>query len=208
MRLFLFTALLLFGATSAEAGDQAAIAAARQVVERYCQIEFEGGGKSMEEREQVIKFSPKREKQISKETGMGAHVDYSNSHDIVVSVYEVKDVRLTGTKRATATVAFKRLARTEGDTYNTQHYVAEPAHEELVTLNLVFDQKQWWVLDPPTPRVSKQVLIKRYEDEVKEDSSKWERILNDPSYEEEVKANVRAGRDRATSTLRILKELP
>lgn len=57
-------------------------------------------------------------------------------------------------------------------------------------------------------QLSKQMLIEAYEYKVKKDSPIWEQELNDPAYDDEQKANVRASRDRAVGTLRVLKKLP
>lgn len=59
-------------------------------------------------------------------------------------------------------------------------------------------------MDPPPPRISKDFLLDYYEYIVKEYSAMLEEKLNDPTYDEVQKANVRANRDQATSTVRIL----
>ena len=201
---------------------------ARMAVENYAELEFELG--DPEKSAKVVKFSPERaaawEKQHPKEW---IYVGPSYPR-VVVSGYTVRDVQVNG-KKATATVTYRRLARiVKGDTPDRLRLIAEKAHDETVTLNLVFDQgwrpptwrvsyattawnfvftkNQWWVLDPPPQRVSKQVLLADYEWKVKEYSSMWKQKLNDPNYDAEQKANVRASRDEATGNLRSLKSLP
>lgn len=201
---------------------------ARQAVENYAKIEFELG--DPEKRQKIIKFSPRREAELRKESPKEwVYVTFGYYDRIVVSSYTVGEIKVTGT-RATAELHYRRLAHAVGDADESWHLTAEPAHDETVTLNLVFDQgwrpptwsvpivtaarnfvfteNQWWALDPPSPRISKQRLLESYEGKIKEYSSTWERELNDPNYSAKQKANVRASRDKATGNLRFLKSLP
>lgn len=220
--------LLMAGAVAAIVlsgrGDTAQ--AARATVEAFCLNEFEGNDPFV--REQLARFSPEVEKtafQRGDETWRMMYVDLLPL--VVVGSYEIKDVRVEG-HRATAVVAYRRLARTEHLYGNS--YVPDKKDNDLVTLNLVFDKgrrppaqnvsfitatwnsvfskAQWWILDPPVQRVSKRVLLEYYEGKVREYSSTWERELNDPSYSAKQKANMRASHDQATGNLRFLKNLP
>ena len=199
---------------------------ARQAAETYARVEFEGG--DPEERWKIIKFSPERMAVLQRDPKAMPYVEFSDHEpQYIVSGYQVKDVRVEG-DRATAVVVYQRLARTKE--HHNSPYFSDKNDNDLVTLNLVFDRgwrpptwsvsyataiwnffftkDQWWVLDPPASRVSKQVLLAYYEWQVKEYSSMWEQELNDPSYSAKQKANVRASRDKATGNLRLLKSLP
>ncbi len=201
--------LLLAGSASAVlTGNESPAQAVRQAVETYCKLEFEGGW--MEDRWEVTKFSNKRkaERKIGGPADASVFTLQNHYPFIVIASYDIREVRVLSPTHATAQVAYRRLAYSESATGREWHLIAEPAHDETVTLNLVFDKKKWWVLDPPAPRISKQRLLEHYEYRVKRNSSRWEQELNDPTYDEEQKANVRATRDQATGTVRILKDLP
>lgn len=202
------------------------VQAVRETVETFCRNEFAGNDPFV--REQLVRFSPEGEKtafQRGEETWKMMYVDLLPL--VVVSSYEIKDVRVEG-NHATAEVVYRRLARTEH--LNSSSYVHDKKDNDLVTLSLVFDKgqrppgqnvsiitvawnavftnAQWWVLDPPVQRVSKQVLLEYYEGKVREFSAIWERELNDPSYSAKQKANMRASQEQATRNFRFLKSLP
>lgn len=218
--LFLLSLALLLGCSRPDE------LGARQAAETYARIEFEGG--DPEERWKIIKFSPERMAVLQRDPKAMPYVEFSDHEpQYVVNGYQIKDVRVEG-KRATATVVYQRLARTKE--HHNSLYFLDKNDNDLVTLSLVFDKgwrpptwsvsyatavwnffftkDQWWVLDPPASRVSKQVLLANYESEVKEYSSMWEKELNDPGYSAKQKANVRATRDKAIGNLRFLKSLP
>ena len=228
-RYWIAAGLFLLLATTAAVfiltGKGNTVQAARETVEAFCRNEFEGG--EPETHERLVRYSPavEAEFQKSEHPWLAKHV--TTPPLVVVSAYEVKDVRVEG-DRATAVVAYRRLARS--DNHYHRPYFPDRKDNDLVTLNLVFDKgwrpsganvsfvtaawnavftkDQWWVLDPPAQRVSKRVVLEYYEEEVKRDFSMWEQKLNDPSYSEKQKANVRASRDRVTGNLRLLKSLP
>ena len=201
---------------------------ARLAVENYAKLEFELG--DPEKRQKIIKFSPKREAELQKESPKEwIYVTFGYHDRVIVSSYKLGDIKVSGA-RATAKLHYRRLAHAEGDTDDSWRLILEPTHDETVTLNLVFDkgwrpptwsvsyvtaawnfvftENQWWVLDPPSPRISKQKLLEYYEGKIKEYSSTWERELTDPGYSAKQKAKVRASRDKATGNLRFLKSLP
>jgi hypothetical protein len=199
--------ILLFtsNASSALAGDESAEQAVYQAAGNYCRIEFDGAW--VEDRWAVIKLSDKRkdERKYREVTDsavfeLGKHYPF-----IVVTSYDIREVNLRKPTRATAKIAYRRVAHSESKTGKHWYLVADRLDDDLVTLILVFEKNKWLVLDPPPPRVSKEFLLEYYEYRVKEYSAMWEEKLNDPTYDEEQKANVRASRDQATNTVRILK---
>lgn len=203
-----FFLLTVSSAAVANTGNVNPAQAARQTVETYCQVEFKGGW--MEDRWKVTQFGDKRkaERKIGGPADASVFTLQNHYPFIVIASYDIREVHVLSPVRATAQVAYRRLAHSESATGREWRLIAESAHDEIVTLNLIFDKHKWWVMDPPLPRVSKQVLINYYEHQVNEDSAMWEQKLNDPTYDEEQKANVRATRDQATGALRILKNLP
>lgn len=216
--------LLMVGAMAAIVlpGQGSTEQAARATVEAFCRNELGGSDPFM--RERLVKFSPEVEAEFEN-SWMAMYVELGRQ--VVVSSYAIKEVRVEG-KRATAVVAYQRLARTVNA---HDDYVADRKDNDLVTLNLVFDQgwrssrhrnvslltavweavftrDQWWVLDPPALRISKQALLEYYEEEVRRYSPIWKEELNSPKNDKEQKANIRARRDKATGNLRFLKSLP
>lgn len=187
---------------------------ARQAVETYAQAEFERG--DPEKREKIVKFSPERAAEWQKQSPKEWIYVGPGYPRVVVSGYTVRDVQVNG-KKATATVTYRRLARiVKGDPPAGLRLAPEKAHDETVTLNLVFDEgwrppawkvsfvtaawnfaftdSQWWVLDPPPQRISKQVLIEGYEWKVKDIGpgsdwyKTWSKLPGGPSaYHESLK---------------------
>ncbi len=189
-------------------GNKNTLESARQTVETYCKVEFDGAW--VEDRWAILKFSDERQeenryREITDSAVFGLRPHYPF---IVIASYAIHEVRVLSPVSATATVAYRRLAHSESATDRKWRLISEPAHDETVTLNLVFNEKKWWVFDPPVPRISKRFLLEYHEYEVERNSSRWEQELRDPAYNKEQKANVRASRDQATGALRVLKGLP
>ena len=168
------SALLLLLASSISdvfaGGEGATQAAARQTVESYCKIEFDGAW--VPDRWAIIKFSPKRKAEREFWEILDSAVFQLESYPfIVISTYDIQEVNLNNPDHATAKVVYSQVAHSVSNTgsdWRHWHLVAEPIHDETVTLNLIFDKSKWWVLDPPTPRISKQKLIDYYETKRKE----------------------------------------
>ena len=159
---------------------------ARSTVEAYCQNEFSGN--DPDTRERLIKFSPKLVSQHKKEELDWTNIYVDSLEQVVVSSYKIGSINIFG-GHATAIVVFKRLAHKK--VTNTVSYIVEQPHDETVTLNLIFFKDRWWVLDPPPPRISKDVLIEYYEATIKNLE-----VENDPLWQKE--------RD----TVKLLKSLP
>lgn len=172
------------------------VQAARETVEAFCRNEFDGS--VSETNEQFVRFSPEVEAGFQKHENpwMAKHV--TTPPLVVVSAYEVKDVRIDG-NLASAVVAYRRLARTENRHRNP--YILDKKDNDLVTLTLVFDEgwrpsdtnvsfatavwnfvfvrDRWRVLDPPAQRMSKQHLLEYYDEKIKhlgaENHPSWQR---------------------------------
>ena len=184
--------------------------AARALVEVYLRVEYEAD--TLYNRAQLITFSPQRRVHLESKTepGLGPYDFYINSGDpvFVVSAYEIVKIEVQD-KRASVIVSYNRLARiVNGMGTISSTLLTDKKANDLVTLNLVFDKEkwwslkgQWWVLDPPPPRVSKQALIKYYESLLKWYVERQKEIGKLPRHQQDAY-------DRKSGTLRILKNLP
>lgn len=194
---------------------------ARQAVETYARVEFELG--DPEKREKIIKFSPERAEELKKKSPEEwIYVTFGYFDRIVVASYKLDEVKVTGT-RATARLIYRRLAHADGDTDDTWRLIPEPAHDESVTLNLVFDKgwhssawsvsfltatlnsiftkNQWWVLDPPVPRISKQAMINYYSNQLKWYEDRKKEIGNLPTHQQDAYT-------QKSGILQTLRKLP
>jgi hypothetical protein len=155
---------------SAESGADR-VSAAKRIAEQFCLAEFEGD--DLSRRENLIRFSPEREAELKKKKAPIAPIVLNWRADalFVVASCRVESIEVHD-RGAVATIVYRRLARQydvgEQLPLNmTVGYLPKlvPDYKEndAVRVNLVDDGKRWWVVDPPLPRVSKDVLIKGYE---------------------------------------------
>ena len=104
---------------------------ARNIVEYFCQIEFEGDEES--KRVNVIKYSDKVA-EIRQKTRFPLPL-YSVFVDqdplFIVSSYKILDVQVRG-NHATAKIEYRRIARSIGIIQDTWHLIAEPPHDDTV----------------------------------------------------------------------------
>ena len=202
--------LLLSNIVYGAAANTPSAEGVKSIIDVYLRVEYEAD--TAYNREQLIKFTPRRKAFLESKTepGLGIYAFYINSGDpiFVVDAYEIVKVNVKG-KHASATVLYNRVGRIiNGMGTISTALLPDKKDNDLVTLNLIFDKNQWWVLDPPPPRISKKKLIGYYEYQVNSNLSRWDQELIDPQYDEEQKANIRASRDQAVGALRILKSLP
>lgn len=158
--------LLLFFASissSVLADNEKIEKAVKQTVESYCKIEFDGAWLAY--RSEIVKFSPKRkaERSLHKDADAAAFELQDHYPFIVISAYDVQEVHVLSPTRAAVKVAYHRVADSKSDTGKDWYLVADREDNDHVTLNLVFEQNKWWIMDPPPPRISKDVLIRYYE---------------------------------------------
>ncbi len=170
--------------------------AAVQTVEAFCKAEFEGD--RSDERTALSKFSPARAtKERERDPLFGGSVIFWDvDPSFIVEWYKVLDVTVNK-DRAIATVSYKRVARSE----RKSKIIPDYKDPDLVKLDLVHDGKQWWILDPPLPRISKQALMETYASLLNMMDDKW---LERPEISQ---AQKRYYRERKEA-LRVLQSLP
>ena len=190
--------VLLLVLSSATAGMvHADVPDIRDVVGAFLKAEAEGD--DFDRRVKLVKLSAKRQAELEKKTDVSAYVFEIQYHPLfVIAGYKLMSVDIRN-HRATAIVAYKRLARTKGENIQRE-IIPEYVDNEKVTLNLVFDKNQWWVLDPPPPRVSKEVLIRYYEAETKWYIERQNEFGKLPKFQQDAY-------DKKSATLRLLKSL-
>ena len=205
LRQYLVTAaLFLFLVSNASlvfANNEETARAVHQTIESYCKIEFDGAW--VPDRWAIIKFSSKRKAERKFSEIMDSAVFQLEHYPfIVVTSYDIRDVHLLNPVRATALVAYSRVAHSERKPIRGWHLATDHKDNDLVNLNLVFEKNKWYVLDPPPPRISKQMLVEYYEAKIKRlQDNGW---LTQPS----LSTNQKATFDNDIENLRILKSLP
>jgi len=164
------TALLAFHptSTSAETALDSRTSEARQTAELFCKAEF--GGDEFRQRTKLVKFSALREKKEKERSGWASpHVVFWDWDPFyIVSNYKVVNVEVINDK-AVATVEYARLGESKGK----ELIIPSRTEIDTTTLNLVYDGKQWWVLDPPLPHISKNQIISIYENKLRRFDDKW-----------------------------------
>src|SRR5712692_5893781 len=140
----------------------------KRTVESFCKSEFDAD--TPDKCKMLIKFSSTRAAEEEKRDplfhGWGVALGWDPL--FVVDSYKVIDVEVKN-DHAVATVVYKRIARSEGK----DSIIADPKDSDMTKVDLIYDGKQWWILDPPLPRVSKRALVEFYQDNLKSYGDKW-----------------------------------
>ena len=199
MRYIIGTSLLLMGIifvpkiVICENGSNSE--AVRQTVEKFCLAEFEGD--VLERREEFVKLSPNEVRMRKKARPEMQPLAYDKMWDLlyVVTSYTVlaSSVTVMGNK-ATAFVEYRRVGTRKKEGYKVESYKDE---RDVVKLNLVCERNHWFVLDPPLPRVSRNVMIRTFEQDLAATSARWFKVAS---------AVQRAERQKEIDALRMLKD--
>jgi len=138
-----------------------------KLVASFCFKEFHGDLQGDGVRDQLIKYTPKIYKKIAKETGEYPYVVYLEQSPIfLVDSYQIADIKQKDARHAYAIVNYHQLAKTE-DMGIARKFIKD-IQDISVKINLEYDGKRWWIIDPPYPQVSYDVILKYYEDQVAE----------------------------------------
>lgn len=177
----------------AETDNKSKVDNARNIVESFCRSEFEGD--EFDQRIKLIKFSPAREKKEKIRTGPALPwvVFWDWDEFYIVSSYKVVDVVLSG-KRGVATVEYKRIAKSKGK----GEIIPSQKGQDIVKLNLVYNGKQWWIFDPPLPRISLKAIVDFYEHYL---------LRFDAEFFEKASPEEKQGVAQEQKTLKMLKSL-
>ena len=179
----------------------------RVIVDTFLRVEYEED--TLYKRENLIMFAPQRWALLENKTepGIGPSDLHISDQAFVVSAYEIVKIEVKG-NRATAMIAYQRLARIKGYDTSDRTITPDKKDKDLVTLDLVFDKKkwwslkgQWWILDPPPPRVSKRAMVEYYETGLEWYVDRQKEIGKLPEHQQDAY-------DRKSGILRYLKSLP
>jgi len=147
--------LLVTGLPSAQSEREKA---AKSVVESFCKDEFEADLST--QRKDLVKFTPAREKIEKKRTepALPWVIFWDWDSFIIVSSYKVVQVSVTSDS-ATAIVEYRVVGKSKGK----GEIVPLKLSSDTIKLNLIYDGKQWWIIDPSLPKISRDKLIYLYE---------------------------------------------
>jgi|SRR2546426_11110817 len=135
--------------------------AAGQVVQAFCQAEFEDDS---ERRFAFLKFTQggKAAERHTAGHGMvpGVRIFPEHMPLVMVTSYVVETVEIRK-DRGRATVLYRTVAR-RGEGGVLAKLIPYSVESERVELQLVHAEGRWWILDPPLPRVSLETMIQVY----------------------------------------------
>lgn len=134
----------------------------KAVVEEYCWGEFIGLENM---RVKLVKYSPQRKAIIEKTIGPleVARIMFWQAVPLfVVTSFDVQNIIIEG-DTAVATISFRQVVKTEGEGVMNRRLIPDYKQNDIEKLHLKYDGKQWWIIDPPLPRISKEALIKYFE---------------------------------------------
>lgn len=142
-------------------------------VEGFCKAEFSGNSQI---RLDVVKYNKKRylaEKERDPNFA-GKVLYWDNDPLFVVASYKLLGVKVAkDRKSAQATVAYKRLARTEGDGELKRKLIPDSIERDIVIFHLTYEDSRWWIFDPPSPRISLPAIVQYYKSTLETMGSNW-----------------------------------
>jgi hypothetical protein len=138
---------------------------AQRAAEQFCQAEFAG---IVDIRQSLVRYSPtRRDLEKAKDPELeGLVISIEADPVFVVDSYRITEV--TVGKRATATILYRRLARSQGEGLPGRELVPDCRNEDSVKLTLQYAKGRWYIIDPPPPRISREVLIEYYQNSVQQ----------------------------------------
>ncbi|MDV6346438.1 hypothetical protein R2083_02780 [Nitrosomonas sp. Is35] len=138
--------------------------AVRIVAEKFCLAEFEG---DPDMRMDIAKYTTSRRKEESRKDPelLGKVIAFEADPIFVVKSFEITNI-LVEKNTAVVTIVFDRIAKSMGSGLPGRKIIADDLKQDVVKLRLIRDQEEWWILDPPIPRVSVKALHQFYKDRI------------------------------------------
>jgi hypothetical protein len=144
----------------------------KKLVETFCSSEFNICTKASFDRDKLIKYTQER---IDHPLDNIALNDYpyefylDSDPLIIVDQYKILDVKQIDEKHAYVLINYHQLAISKGAGNGINDPMSRKFITDVryinVTLNIEYDGKRWWIIDPPYPKVSDDVILKYYSDE-------------------------------------------
>ncbi len=155
--LLFFAVIFSFAALEYNDRDETLI---RNIVDEFCKAEFMG---QQDIRFDLAKFTPEREEIEKRRDSQfkGFVKTWDIDPVVIVASYRITNITLLDGK-ASAIVVYERLAKTEGD-FDKRKIVKDYRKEDALEISLIFQDNKWWILDPPTPRISREAIINYYQ---------------------------------------------
>lgn len=155
------------------------------------------GSEYTRNKSELVKYSDE-ENEAMKDNPSGARIYLDLQPIYVVSGYDIKSIKAHNNK-ATAIVAFKRIAKTKNVGILERIIIPNRMLNEIVKYQLINDGQGWLILDPPWPRISKQSIVNYYESKIE----RYSKFINNPDTSQYQKKQF----NKFKKDLAILKEL-
>ena len=131
---------------------------------------------------------------------------------IIVDSYHIQNIQIMSENSAIGEVKFQRVAKTQGEG-NTRYskeprfFIKENNGDDVVQYSLRKIEGEWKVVNPPLPRVSRCLLIKKYQENVNRIDKVLKVALSDVSIKPQVLKNIKDDYDYNTKQLNDLAEI-
>jgi len=138
--------------------------------------------------------------------------DWDTDTIIVVDSYHIQNIQIQTENSAIGVVKFQRVARTQGEGYGLgvkepRFFIKENNGDEVVQYSLRKIEGEWKVVNPPLPRVSRCLLIKKYQSNVNRIDKRLKSVLLEVSPDPVVLKNIKDNYDYYTKQLNDLVEI-
>lgn len=142
------------------------------LVENFCLTEFNGNLQGDEIRDQMIKYTSDKLKYLkTKSCSIYPYEILLECDSIfIINSYKINSIEQVDEKHAYAVISYHQLAKSKGwgDDFreNKVRKLIKDIRDITVKLNLEYDGKRWWIIDPPYPRVSYNTMLEYYKKDV------------------------------------------
>lgn len=158
--LFLIIFNIFFPVSFAFSDDEKEV---KEVVKEFCNAEFAGIQDKGIELARITDRTSYDWKKIKEEGLVGRVIDWDTDPIFIIASYEISSIKVNGNK-AVAEIKYMQLARTEKTGAWNRKIIANPK-VDYANLTLRKNHK-WLIINPPPGRISKDALIKIYQDKI------------------------------------------
>lgn len=147
--------------------------AALKVVSDFCQFEF---SYNYDARHALMKMSSEYKAKADKLDAFPGDLQIDHAYEVyAIKAYKILDLTMSG-NNAIAMVNYNVLAKRtdwmlhkykDGVSWGEAIFVEYLKPNYIEKIHLTYDGKRWWVLDPPSPKISVEKIIAFLEDDMK-----------------------------------------